>query len=254
MSSDAAEPGHSADANAADRSDGDRGSGKGRAVAVAVGVTLAALAVSLVGGVALVVPVLVFELSIESAPVFLALTVAGQLGFLVVGYAYARRYDRRIPVDLPTGREVGIGVGGALLAVVVAAALSAVVSSLGLLPESVIGEAAGDDPRILLGLAALSLVVIAPIEEFVFRGVVQGRLRDAFGPAGAIVGASLLFGSLHLANYAGDVPSVVAGALVIVGTGAVLGALYEYTDNLTVPIVAHGLYNALLLGVAYATA
>lgn len=88
-----------------------------RAVAAAVGVTLLALAVSLVGGVAAVVPVLLFELDVASPPAFLGLTVAGQLGFLVAGYAVARRWDLAVPFSLPDGREFGIGVGGALLAV-----------------------------------------------------------------------------------------------------------------------------------------
>lgn len=227
--------------------------GKLRTVAVGVAVTLVAVVVSLVGGAAAVVPVLVFELDVESAPVFLGLTVAGQLGFAAVGYAFARRYDRDIPVTVPSGRELGIAVGGTLLAVGVAAILSAVVSALGLLPDSIIGEAATRDRRVLLGLAALSLFVVAPAEEFLFRGVVQGRLRDAFGPVGAVVGASLLFGSIHLANYTGSVETVLAGVLLVATTGLVLGGLYEYTDNLAVPVIAHGLYNALLLGVAYVT-
>lgn len=224
-----------------------------RAAAVAVGVTLLALVVSLVGGAAAVVPVLLFDLDVASAPAFLGLTVAGQLGFLVAGYAVARRWDLAVPISVPDGRELGIGVGGALLAVAVVAVLSAVVGSLGLLPDSVIGEAVTGDRRILLGLAVLSLFVIAPVEEYLFRGVIQGRLRRSFGPVGAVAVASLLFGSLHLANYAGRPAAVLAGALLIAATGAVLGALYEYTGNLAVPVVAHGLYNALLLSVAYAT-
>lgn len=224
-----------------------------RAVAVAVGVTVLALAVSVVGGVAAVVPVLLFELDVASAPVFLGLTVAGQVGFAVAGYAVARRWELAVPFSVPTGREFGIGVGGALLAVGVVAVLSAVASGLGLVPDSVIGEAATADRRILLGLAVLSLFVVAPAEEYLFRGVIQGRLRRSFGPTGAVAVASLLFGSLHLANYAGRPAAVLAGALLVAATGSVLGALYEYTGNLAVPVVAHGLYNALLLSVAYAT-
>lgn len=222
-----------------------------RAVAAGIGITLAALVVTLLGGVAAIVPVLVFDLRIESPLVFLGLTAVGQFAFAAVGYAYARRYRRAIPIEVPSGREVGIAVGGVLLALAAVGALSAVVSALGLLPRSVLGEAVTRDRRIVVGLAVLSLLVVAPAEEFLFRGVVQGRLRDAFGPVGAVVGASLLFGSLHLANYAGSVESVVTGALLVSTTGLVFGGLYEYTDNLAVPIVAHGLYNTFLLAVAY---
>lgn len=117
-------------------------------------------------------------------------------------------------------------------------------SELGLVPDSVVGGAVTGDRNILLGLAVLSLFVVAPIEEYLFRGVVQGRLRRSFGPAGAVAVASLLFGSLHLANYAGRPAAVLAGALLIAATGSVLGALYEYTGNFAVPVVAHGLYNS----------
>lgn len=33
--------------------------------------------------------------------------------------------------------------------------------------------------------------------------------------------------------------------------GSVFGALYEYTDNLAVPIVAHATYNVVLLLISY---
>ena len=36
-----------------------------------------------------------------------------------------------------------------------------------------------------------------------FRGVIQGRLGRSFGPVAAVVGSSLLFGSIHLGNYTG---------------------------------------------------
>ncbi|MFB6166135.1 MAG: lysostaphin resistance A-like protein [Haloarculaceae archaeon] len=226
-------------------------SGRGRAVAVAVGITALAFVVSLIGGVALAVPVLVLELDIQRPAIFLALTAAGQVGFLAVGYAYARRYGLTVPIRTPTARQLAIGLGGAVLAMVVATVLSVVVTVLGLLPSSVIGDAGTQDPIVYLGLAALSVVLVAPVEEFVFRGVVQGRLRQSFGPVGAVAGSSLLFGSMHLANYAGNPQSVVAGALLIACVGAVFGSLYERTGNLAVTIVTHATYNAVLLGIAY---
>nr|WP_303646822.1 CPBP family intramembrane glutamic endopeptidase [Haloarchaeobius salinus] len=127
-------------------------------------------------------------------------------------------------------------------------------AALDLVPGSVIEESGTIDPNFFLGVAVLSVLIVAPAEEYLFRGVVQGRLRETFGPVGAVVGSSLLFGSVHLANYTGSVEQVVAGALLIAGTGAVLGALYEWTDNLTVPIVTHALYNVVLAGTAYVTA
>lgn len=236
-----------------DWADGGPGTDGGalRAAGVAIGLTVAAFVVSLVGGVAFVVPLLVLDVTFDSVAVFLALTAVGQVGFLVVGYAYARTRGLRIPVRRPDGRDLALAAAGVVGAFVVATVLAAVLAGLDLLPRSVLGEVAAVDPTILLGLAVLSVVLVAPAEEFLFRGVVQGRLRQSVGPVGAVAGASLLFGSMHLGNYAGSVGSVLAGALLIAATGSVFGILYERTRNLTVPVLAHAVYNVVLLGVAY---
>lgn len=225
-----------------------------RAAVAGIGLTLAAVLVSLVGGVALTVPLLFADVDIQSTPVFLALTVAGQLGFVVVAYAYARRHGLRIPIELPDLRGIGYALGGTVGALVIISALSLVVQRLDLVPGSVITDAALRDPNLLLGLAVLSVVLVAPIEEFLFRGVIQGRLREAFGPVGAITGSSLLFGSVHLANYTGSIGPIVAGAVLIAVSGAVLGFLYEWTENLTVPIITHALFNVVQLVAAYSVA
>jgi membrane protease YdiL (CAAX protease family) len=66
-----------------------------------------------------------------------------------------------------------------------------------------------------------------------------------------VVVASLLFGSLHLANYSGSIQRVAAGALLISAIGAVFGVVYERTRNLAVPIAVHALYNTVLLVTSY---
>lgn len=231
--------------------DGRRTDGQLRAVGVALGLTVAALGASLLGGVALVVPLVLLDLTVDGVPAFLGLAAAGQVGFLAVGYAYARRRGPVVPVEPPTGRELLAAAAGVVVALAAATALAAALGALDLLPVSVVEEAAATDPTLLLGLAVLSVVLVAPAEEFLFRGVVQGRLRQSFGAPAAVAGASLLFGSLHLANYTGRPGAVVAGALLVAATGSVLGVLYEWTRNLTVPVLAHAAYNVVVLGVAY---
>lgn len=231
--------------------DGTARTSRVRAVAVAVGLTAAAFLASLVVGVAFVVPAVLIGLDIESAPVFTALTAVGQLVFLAVGLAYARRYGMPIRVARPTRRHLGLVAAGVVGALAVAVGGSLALAAFDLVPGSVIVDAATNDPAVLLGLAALSAVLIAPVEEFLFRGVIQGRLRAAFGPVGAVAGSSLLFGSMHLANYTGSLAGVVGGALLVATVGAVFGTLYERTRNLAVPAAVHALYNVILLGVAY---
>lgn len=216
-----------------------------------VGLTVLAFLVSLVAGVAFIVPMYVLGYDIQSTTVLLGTTAAGQVAFLGLGYGYVRVRDVDVPVEVPSGRGVLTIAGGTVAALVVATVLSVVLATLDLVPESVVDEIATNDPTFLLGLAALSVLVVAPAEELLFRGAIQGRLRQRFGPVPAIAGSSLLFGSMHLANYTGDPAPVVAGALLIACVGAVLGALYEYTDNLVIPVLTHMTYNVILLVLSY---
>lgn len=224
-----------------------------RAIVVSIGLTVAALLTSVVGGVALIIPVLSFDLDIQSVPVFLVLTAAGQLGFLLVGYVYARYADIQVRLVIPDRSDLAYVIGGTGLALAVAVGLSVLLQSFGLLPGSVIADVGTANPDLYLGLAVLSVVLIAPSEEFLFRGVIQTRLGRAFGPVSATVGASLLFGSMHLANYTGRLLPIVAGALLIAVVGAVFGTLYERTTNLAVPILVHGIYNVVLMSIAFLT-
>lgn len=206
---------------------------------------------SLLAGVVFLVPLLVLGYNIQSTFVLVGATAVGQLAMLILGYGYRRYRAISVPVTMPSLRQGGsivLGVGSALL---VAISLSQLLSTFGLLPGSVIGDTATTNPTFLLGLAALSVLVIAPVEEFVFRGVIQGRLRATVGPVPAIIGASLLFGSLHLVNYSGNPAGIVAGALLIAAVGSVFGALYEYTGNLAVPVLVHAIYNVVLLLSSY---
>lgn len=224
-----------------------------RAVLASIGLTALAFVLSIVGGLVLVVPVLLFGLDFESLPVLVALTAVGQVGFLLVGYVYARLASVRVRLSVPTRRDFGYVLGGTVGALALAVGLSLLLAALGLTPGSVIEDAVTAQPRLLLALAALSLVLVAPAEEFLFRGVIQTRLRRAFGPVGAVAGASLLFGSLHLTNYVGTFGPVVAGALLITSVGAVFGVLYERTGNLVVPILTHGIYNVVLFTIGFLT-
>jgi uncharacterized protein len=212
----------------------------------------AALVASFGIGILVVVPTLLLGYKVESLPILVAGLIAGQLGFLAVGILYTRRRELRIPISWPTRRSMGYVVVGTVLALVVGMGML-LLDFFGLAPESAIEETAAMDPALLLALAVLSILLVAPVEEYLFRGVIQGRLRESLGLVSAILGASLLFGSLHFANYIGSTIEVLAGVVVVTCVGAVLGALYELTDNLTVPIAVHAVYNVILSMWSYLT-
>jgi hypothetical protein len=228
--------------------------GKLRAVGVAVGLLIAGLLVSVTFGLVFTVPLVLFGQGLPASVTFLAFAAVGQFAFLVVGGAYVSRAGG-VSVRWPTRRDLQYTAGGLLAALGLVFAISALVTAAGVAPGgSVFDDPIARDPTVALGLAALSIVLVAPAEELLFRGAIQGRLRRSFGPAGAVAGSSLIFGSIHLVNFIGSVTGAVVGAGIVTAGGAVLGTVYERTENLVVPIAVHGAYNAVLLVGAFLAA
>jgi membrane protease YdiL (CAAX protease family) len=86
--------------------------------------------------------------------------------------------------------------------------------------------------KMLIGVLAM---VVAPFaEEVIFRGIIYPVLKQHGYPRLALWGTSLLFAAIH-------------GNLVILlpltFLAVVLTLLYETTDNLLAPIIAHSLFN-----------
>ena len=87
-------------------------------------------------------------------------------------------------------------------------------------------------PEIVLALLAIA---IAPVtEELLFRGILYPFIKQQGFPKLAMWGTSVLFGILHL-NLMTFLP--------LTFLGLVLAWLYETTNNLTAPILAHSLFN-----------
>jgi membrane protease YdiL (CAAX protease family) len=223
-----------------------------RAVLVATGLVVAAVLLSLVVGVAVALPLLFGGFDPTSAVVLVASLLATQLSFAVVATLYLWRCDWGVAWSVPTGRDLLWVVGGVVLTLAAAVGLLGLSELIGVEPvESVIEAPVLADPTLLLVLAGLSIVLVAPVEELLFRGVVQGRLRQTFGAPVAVGIASLLFASIHLLNLVTVGVGAVVMVAVIFVVGAVLGVAYERTDNLLVPVLVHGVYNTTLFVLTY---
>lgn len=106
----------------------------------------------------------------------------------------------------------------------------------------------------LLLLAALSVLVIAPSEELLYRGAVQASLYDLTSRRGAVILASVPFALAHVPTLYADTaaPSAVALSLAgVFGLSLVFGWLHARTDDLLVPTVVHGTYNAVVFCLLY---
>jgi len=227
-----------------------------RALLVAVGLTLAGV---LVGAGFGLVPILVAVLATgelsPSVPTIAVSLAATMIGYAAVGLGYARRSSLSIPARVPGFRGIGWAVGGAVAAIVLVSAVVALVQALGLEPApNAVGEVGADAPVFFLVAAVLSVLLVGPGEEILFRGAVQGRLRRAFGPVGAIAGASALFAGIHALAVVGSIGATLVTVSILFVPSIVLGAAYERTRNIVVPALLHGLYNATLLAGAYVAA
>jgi membrane protease YdiL (CAAX protease family) len=90
-------------------------------------------------------------------------------------------------------------------------------------------------------LAAPAVVLVGPfLEEFLFRGFLQGVLAARLGDRVAIAISSLLFAILH----------GLAPLPMLLGLALYLGWLQARTRSVLVPFAVHALHNAITLGLA----
>ncbi|WP_247730033.1 CPBP family intramembrane glutamic endopeptidase [Halovivax limisalsi] len=182
-------------------------------------------------------------------------TVLG-LGFAAWAFLVWTERDRSfVDLSIPTLRDLGYVVAGTVAIVGAALAIGALLGATG--TESAAHstfEGASEAPEVLLVLAVASIVVVGPFEELLYRNVVQKSLYGPFSRAGAVVVASVPFALVHVSAYAGGSvgQSLVSLGMVLV-LSLLLGTIYERTENLLVPALVHGCYNAAVYLSAYAS-
>jgi len=198
---------------------------------------------------------------------FVVGAIAGYLpGFVGLGVWYLRRrgFDRDritsyIGIRRPTFRQLGLVVA----AWVVILIGMAVVGGIGQLLIDLLGlgdaqaeqqstELLAGSPELVVGAIAMMFLVVGPAEEFLFRGIVQGRLREKLSPVPAIAIASVFFALIHAPGFVGSIQGVVLGLAVLTVGGTVFGAVYEYTQNIVVVSLLHGLHNSMVVLFLYA--
>lgn len=94
-------------------------------------------------------------------------------------------------------------------------------------------------PVWVLAFGVISIGLAPVVEEFVFRGLLFPVLKQLGFPVAAWLTSTLLFAVIH-ANLQALVPLVVLAFM--------LTWLYEKTDNLLAPILAHSTFNAINFG------
>ena len=226
-----------------------------RALLVAVAVAVVGLAVG--GALVFLVALVLFGIGVELDLVgqLVVTAVFSQVGFAATALAFVRLTGRGLDylqARIPTGRDLAWIVGAYVLALGAAMA-GAILASFASAPtaSNQAAEAGIQRPEALLLLVPISLLFIGPGEELLFRGTVQSRLREAFGPVVAVVAASALFAGLHVIALSGGLPGRVVSIGLLFLPSLVLGVAYERTRNLVVTAAVHGAYDATLFGLLY---
>lgn len=186
-----------------------------------------------------------------------ALTIFQSVGFVLVVAGYVELTDSHdlIEVRVPTLR--GFAAAGAAVVALLAtlAVVGFLFSELGVsTAPNQIENIGRENPNVMLPMILLAFLAIGPGEEILFRGAIQGVFRRAYAPVPAIVLASAIFAVAHVLALQGDPFAKGATILAIFLLSLVLGAVYEYTDNIVVPSLVHGAYNAVIFAAIYATA
>lgn len=228
------------------------------AIGLAAGGFLAAILLSLV------VPLLLTTVGIPTNRTLVlqsTLTLIMGLAFALVTLVYVRYEDTELlDVRWPSRSKRTLSdlwwvIVGIIVLFLGSRAITLVLHQFGLAPgTNQITRAGREQPQLFLVLIVLSFVAVGPGEELLFRGSVQGVLRRAYGPIPAIGLASAIFGVAHITAVGGSQSSVVGYIVSAFLLGIVLGSLYEYTENLLVPILVHGAYNAIGFVLKYAAA
>ncbi|PSQ18989.1 CPBP family intramembrane metalloprotease domain-containing protein, partial [Halobacteriales archaeon QS_9_67_17] len=163
------------------------------------------------------------------------------VGLLVTALAFFRWRDRfdLVTLRLPTRRDAGLIVGGLVVLLALLAAISTVYSRFGIqTPTTPIVEDGLETPVLALYLIPLTYLLVGPGEELMFRGAVQGLLRESYSRVPGIAIASAVFAVAHAGNVlTAPLEQQLAYFAVIFTLSLVLGALYELSDNLVVPML-----------------
>jgi len=232
-------------------------SGQIRSLGASLGLTVAgfitAILTVLIGvSVLALVGIDISQLPVLGTGVSIVLQGAG-FGIAVLLFMKVTDNWALIGARIPSWRDLGWMAGGLVGLMAGYAAIAIVVSLIGVqTAENGIVTAGQQNPELVPLLIPLAILVVGPSEELLFRGAIQGLLRRSFSAAPAILIASVLFGTAHVfALLGGGLEGILVYISVTIVLGAILGIIYEYTNNIVVPSLVHGIYNAILFTALY---
>lgn len=184
--------------------------------------------------------------------------VALGLGTGTVALVYFRLTGRTrsyLDVGVPTKRDAGVVAAGVVALLGLQLAVGVAFQQLGVetADHSVQQAASGGNPEVLLLLIPAAWLLIGPGEELLYRNIVQKSLYDQFGEWGAVLVGSVAFALAHIPAYAAGASAgaLVLTLVVIFLLSVVLGVAYLRTENVVVPALIHGTFDAVVFAAMY---
>jgi ABC-2 type transport system permease protein len=166
-----------------------------------------------------------------------AYSIAGATTFALFRLVYWRSKTVGIPriFGNRTLKSIGWGIGAGLVAASAGAAYLFALRRLDLLQDVMRESARELSANIWIPLLA---VVAAPIfEEFIFRGLIFGGLRRSLPTLPATLASAAVFAIVH----------PPASMIPVFGLGVCAALAYDRSKMLLAPMIAHGIYNAVVL-------
>ncbi|APX95262.1 CPBP family intramembrane glutamic endopeptidase [Natronorubrum daqingense] len=172
------------------------------------------------------------------------------LGAVAAGYLAYREHDWSfIDLEWPTRWTVAWIVVGSLLIIGVNIGASSLMTFAGIEgSEHSLTQDILENPSLLVIIVPAMVLIVGPFEELLYRNVVQKSLYSTFSRTGAVVVASVVFTLVHIIAYAtAGAGEILASLSLLFVLSLILGGLYARTENLLVPALAHGCYNAVVV-------
>jgi membrane protease YdiL (CAAX protease family) len=169
--------------------------------------------------------------------IVIAYSIAGATTFGLFRLVYWRSKTAGIPQIFGPGtaKALGWGIGAGLTAAAAGAVYLYALRRMDLLQDVMRESARELSANIWIPLLA---VVAAPIfEEFIFRGLIFGGLRRSLDALPAIVASAAVFAIVH----------PPASMIPVFGLGLCAALAFDRTKVLLAPMIAHGIYNAVML-------
>tara|TARA_Y100000590_G_scaffold456859_1_gene608280 strand:+ start:37 stop:837 length:801 start_codon:yes stop_codon:yes gene_type:complete len=209
-----------------------------------------------------VILVLIIGVEILTDPLWgiLLTSLAFCMGILTIFLFYMRRTNTPftfLDINFPTWRDVFYIISGLITLFSILLIIGILFTYFGVETTShSVENIVSSSPELILLLIPISLLLVGPLEELLYRNIIQKSLYSSFSPIGSIFISSIIFSAVHISAYAGDslfqnpLPALNALAVIFI-LSVIIGIVYYQTKNIVTAALLHGIYDSIIFAVFY---